>query len=438
MNLFWNFTIFWGVWLLVPLLVDGISTLISLVAVLVMRRKRTVSKELKHFPQVSIILPIYNSQETLGNCLRSIAAQDYPLNRMEVLAIDNGSSDHSFEVFKALHAELDLNMQWLSVVNQGKAWAMNAGIHLIRGDYVFNVDSDVILSPQAVRKVVLRMEAHKDLGALTGAIHVMPAPASASAFLRLLGQCEFLEYFTAYHVGRIHQSLLGNLYTLSGAFSVFRREVLLRTHLYDQTTVAEDTDMTFHLYQHFAGWKIGVETSAIAYVHPIESLRALYAQRVRWQRGQLEVSARYRHLMSRSVWRFRGFVPARVLLIDHTLAFTRLVWTLFMPILLLFGYPLSFLVLASGIIYLFYFGIDALWLFVARLDADQYARQRLSNNLEVLLFMPLYRMIVFWFRMSGFLHAVAEPGSWRVQSPVTQARNGLQSLASRIRQAFMR
>jgi biofilm PGA synthesis N-glycosyltransferase PgaC len=114
------------------------------------------------------------------------------------------------------------------------------------------------------------------------------------------------------------------------------------------------------------------------------------------------------------------------------------VWTLFMPILILFGYPLSFLVMAFGVIYLFYLGIDLLWLLVAWLDADEYARGRLTDHLWMILVMPLYRMIVFWFRMSGFLHAMAEPGSWRVKDPVTQACDGMTDFASRIRQVFKR
>jgi cellulose synthase/poly-beta-1,6-N-acetylglucosamine synthase-like glycosyltransferase len=196
--------------------------------------------------------------------------------------------------------------------------------------------------------------------------------------------------------------------------------------------------MTFHLYQHFPKWKVGVETSAVAYVYPIESLRALYAQRTRWQRGQLEVSARYNNLMSRPVWSVSGFTPSRVLLIDHTLSFTRMVWTLFMPILLLFGYPLSFLVMTFFVIYLFYLGIDFLWLMVAWLDADEYARGRLTGNLWMILAMPFYRMTVFWFRMSGFLHALAEPGSWRVKDPLGQGKDGVKDIVSRLLQVFKR
>jgi cellulose synthase/poly-beta-1,6-N-acetylglucosamine synthase-like glycosyltransferase len=234
-------------------------------------------------------------------------------------------------------------------------------------------------------------------------------------------------------VGRQQQTLLGSLYTLSGAFSVFRREVLLRTFLYSQDTVTEDTDLTFELYERFAEWRVGCVSDAIAYVHPIESLSALYAQRVRWQRGQLEVSARHAALMRRPVWRVRGFNPARVLAVDHTLAFPRIVWTFLLPVLVLFDYPASLIMLALGVLYGFYVLSDVLWVAVAWLDANAATRRRLARVAWLLPVLPLYRMMIFWFRFSGFLHAVAEPGTWRVQDPVALVRAGLRQDAERVK-----
>jgi len=225
--------------------------------------------------------------------------------------------------------------------------------------------------------------------------------------------------------------MLKNLYTLSGAFSVFRHDLLVQTYLYGQETVTEDTDMTFHLYEKFRNYRIICVTEAIAYVHPIESFTALYAQRVRWQRGQVEVSARHASLLQGSVWKPYGFSPARVLLIDHTLAFTRLVWTFFMPILVLFEYPVSFVFTSTLIIYFFYLLVDVLWFFVSWAGVDESTRARLRQNVWALPFMPAYRMLVFWFRISGFLHAVAEPGQWRVKDPLSQSRSGLADLLNR-------
>ncbi|NCP87156.1 MAG: putative glycosyltransferase, exosortase G system-associated [Anaerolineae bacterium CG_4_9_14_3_um_filter_57_17] len=431
MSAFWAFVVFWGVWLLIPLAVDGTDTLVSLVTVFWLRLRARKPASLVYFPIISIIIPVYNSQETLRACLESIARQEYPLEKMEVFVVNNGSTDHSFGVFNEIQGKYGLNVRWMSVVNQGKAWALNAGIHMVRGNYVFNIDSDVVVSPEAIRRVVEAFESHPDVAAATGAIHVLPVAADAPWLNQVLTRCEYFEYLTAYHIGRAHQSILKNLYTLSGAFSVFRRDILVQTNLYGQETVTEDTDMTFHLYEKFSKYRIICVTEAIAYVHPIESLAALYAQRVRWQRGQVEVSARHVGLMQASVWKPYGFTPSRVLLIDHTLAFTRLVWTFFMPILILFGYPVAFIFTALFIIYIFYLLVDALWFFVSWNGVDASARVRLRADFWILPFMPAYRMIVFWFRVSGFLYAVAEPGQWRVQDPLTQSRLGFADMVSR-------
>ena len=432
--------IYWGVWLLIPIVVDGITTLYTLIGVSLvhLQNARNRVPPLQSHPLVSIIIPVYNSEETLEACLRSIAAQDYPAQKMEVHLINNGSSDRSHQIFVRLREKLPLHLGWYSIFDKGKAWAMNAGIHMANGAYIFNIDSDVVLAPDAVRHVVEEMEYRRDLGAVTGAIQVLSPDDDDPPLTRFLAQCEFFEYLTAFHVGREHQTLMQNIYTLSGAFSVFRRELLLQTGLYRNLTVTEDTDLTFELHERYGKWRIACISSAIAYVHPIESFNSLYAQRVRWQRGQLEVSARHAELMQQPMWLLRGFSPARTLLVDHTLAFPRIVWTFLLPVLALFGYPLSLIVMAFLVLYGFYMLIDLAWVAVAWLGVDRLARQRLLSFLWLIPAMPFYRMVVFWFRISGFLHAVAEPGTWRVQDPLVQLEQGFVDLSSTIKVALDR
>jgi hypothetical protein len=126
------------------------------------------------------------------------------------------------------------------------------------------------------------------------------------------------------------------------------------------------------------------------------------------------------------------------LIVDHTLAFIRLVWTFFLPILIMFGYPPSFVVTALAIIYVFYLLIDLLWMLVSWVDVGAEARAFLRGNKWIVVAMPVYRMLVFWFRMSGFLYAVAEPGSWRVKDPVTQTRDAMFDLISNLQKFFSR
>jgi putative glycosyltransferase (exosortase G-associated) len=417
--------LFWGIWLLIPLAVDGLTALVALLSVATdPRRYRPARLPAVRRPMVSIIVPIYNSAETLPHLLQSLREQDYPHHRLEVLLMNNGSHDRSADAADAFWANAPFYIGWHNVRRKGKAGALNAGIHLARGEYVMNIDSDVVLAPDAIRQAVAGMEAQPDLGAATGAIAVLDR-TGGSWWLRLLAICEQFEYIAAFRVARPQQMRVNAVYTLAGAFSIFRRRVLLKTNLYGTDTVSEDTDLTFDIYERQPGWRIGCLPDAIAYVHPIDSWSALYAQRLRWQRGQIEVSARHQQLLKRPAWQLLGLSPARILVVDHTLSLLRVAWTFLLPVLLLFGYAPSLLVTVLLVLYLFYLALDCLWVCAGFISLPAQDRRSLLGNAVALPALPIYRLIVYWYRVAGLVHAVAEPGVWRVEDPVTRLRSSV-------------
>ncbi len=434
---FIRFAIFWGVWILVPIIVDGLTTFSGLIGHFIFHfRNRKPVPPLSYYPYISIIIPVYNGEKTLTLCVESIARQSYPLERIEVVIINNGSTDNSFKVFSDLQKQLKLRLGWHSIVGRGKSWALNAGIHLTSGKYVFGLDCDVVLDRNAVKRFVEQMETDPGIGAGTGYLVIMPPPSAVSRINFFLANFEFLEYATTFGVGRTYQSMNNAIYTLSGACTVYRRDVLLSTFLYNKSTVSEDTDMTFQLYEKAPRYKVVAVPQAKIYLHPIGSLFALYAQRVRWQRGQLEVSALHEKLMNKSILKVSRFSPARALLIDHTLSFPRFVWMFFMPILVFFGYSPSLIVTAYLLVYLFYLLSELLWLLAAYIYADVEIKGRIRQKWIYSLFMPLYRSLSFFFRFSGFLYALFEPGTWSVQDPGNQIKEGLKTVRIWFQQKF--
>lgn len=434
---FIRFAIFWGVWILVPIIVDGLSTLSGLIGHFIFHfRNRKPVPPLSYYPYISIIIPVYNGEKTLALCVESIARQSYPLERIEVVIINNGSTDNSYKVFTELQNQRKLRLGWISILGRGKSWALNTGIHLTSGKYVFGLDCDVVLDKNAVNRFVEQMEADPGIGAGTGYLVIMPPPSGVSGIRFLLANFEFLEYATTFGVGRTYQSMNNAIYTLSGACTVYRRDALLSTFLYNNSTVSEDTDMTFQLYEKLPKDRVVAVPQAKIYLHPIGSLFALYAQRVRWQRGQLEVSALHEKLMNKSKFKVFGFSPARELLIDHTLSFPRFVWMFFMPILVFFGYSASLIVTAYLLVYFFYLLSELLWLLAAYIYADVEVKCRIRKNWIYCLFMPLYRSLIFFFRFSGFLHALSEPGNWSVQDPGKQIKEGLKTVRIWFQQKF--
>ncbi|MGH2542262.1 MAG: glycosyltransferase, partial [Ardenticatenaceae bacterium] len=149
-----GFFVFWGVWLFVPLLIDGTTAALYFIGAWRYergpRRKREQFELTKH-PTVAIIVPVRNGEEYLATCLDSIRNQTYPQEKLHVIVVDNMSADRTREVFQEQQARpFEGRMQLIELTFAGKAWALNAGIHMTGSDYVCNVDSDSTLKRDAI------------------------------------------------------------------------------------------------------------------------------------------------------------------------------------------------------------------------------------------------------------------------------------------------
>ena len=434
--------IYWGVWLILPVLVDGLTTLVQMLQVFFqnMQQRARLRAFEKNPPArsyqggkgVSVIIPVYNGEESLGRCLESLRKQNFPLEWLEIIVVNNGSTDGTHKVFTQQAARpFAGQMHWISISGRGKSYALNAGLHLASHGYICNVDCDTRIHPDALRLMVEYFEADPEISAATGSIEVLPTPEGSMqedwvAFL--IAECEFQEYLSAFWLGRQGETLSNSLFTLAGAFSFFRREVLLNTLLYDKQTVSEDTKMTLDIRMKFQEKRIGCLPAAIAYVTPTPSLGALYSQRVRWQRGEIEVAAMHQELMRKNWLQLHGLALGRMMLIDHTFLFPRMVWSFLFPTLIFYGYPMSLIFSALMIIYVFYILIAVISTGVIYLLAGSGIRARLHKQWWIAAIIPLYRMMIFVFRLAGSIITLTEPPGWRVRPPWVEIQGAAQEI----------
>lgn len=419
------FLLFWGVWMLAPLVIDLTTALVYLAMVLFFPEKQP-AEPLDYLPLVSVVIPVHDSSDTLYQCLLSVVEQEYPGEKLQIICVDNGSSDDSFEVFSQFQNDYHhILMNWITMDEPGKSFALNAGIYMMKGDYIFNIDSDARLDRYAILRMVEAFENDPSLAAATGAIHIDKKLGDQTRIIDVLHYCEEIEYLVAFNVGRRYQSVTNNLFTLAGAFSAFRREILLQSFLYSERTVSEDTDLTFHIRKYALRnqLRLGCVAGAIAYVEPISSLARLYSQRVRWQRGELEVSAL--HSSHNRFFKTLSTYAGRTLIIDHTLAFSRLTWTFLIPFLYFLGYPLKLVLVAFVGLYICYLLLDFLYYIVAIKETAGDYRTGIKKIWWVIFFLPLFRFITYWFRLSGLLLTLTEPSSWKTENPVQQLRQAI-------------
>lgn len=410
--------LFWIAWIIIPLVMEILPAVGGFF--LLLKKRLTTKKQVPptRYPELTLIVPVYNSADTLDACLRSIADSDYPNNRIDIMLVDNKSNDNSFEVFCETQKSLpSLSMQWLKS-KQGKSKAINLALFNSRGKYIIHIDSDGILDKLALKNMVLRFENNPQIHAMTGVILTSPDKIeNTQAFgLRLLRRCEFAEYGQAFLAGRNYESELDSIYTLSGAFSAFRSSTILKTFLYNPDTVGEDTHITFQIRK-LMKKSVYLCENAIFYVDPIDDLNKLYTQRQRWQRGELEVSHAFLKGDMKTKRFFSNFMVRR-LIFDHTFAFPRMIWYFALLCLSMMNYPFS-LILGSLIIMYVLYTISAFLYYlniVSYLKSYPELQSYYAKKWYIIPFLPLYNFMCFFIRFAGIINSIKSPATWKTRT----------------------
>lgn len=418
--------LFWGVWIIIPLIVDILEGIIGGIAIFIgYLKNRNEKRILEVYPKVTIIIPVYNSSKTLEACINSITNQSYPLNEIEVYLVDNGSIDESQSLFYEIQRKNPNLRIWYLDSSKGKAKALNKGLYMAKGKYIINIDSDGILDKDAIFNIVYKFQNDDNVQALTGVVltDYKAIKKTKSPWKKLLQKCELFEYAEAFLIGRAFQSETNTMFTLAGACSAFRKDAVLKTQLYNGETLGEDTHMTSQI-RSFTGGKIELCNDAFFYVEPIESIDKIYIQRQRWQRGGIEVSTLFKNTRKKTLRYVLSFTMVR----DHTLVFPRLIWMFAMIYLIFIDYPIKLVVGANIVLYFLYVLLSSIYFCISRLflKNQEKTKKYMAKNFFIVFILPIFRIVIFFIRAAGILNAIEETGKWQTKT-LTEELNVIKS-----------
>lgn len=430
-NRFCNSFLFWAAWIIIPVMMEIVP---SLGSVFVLIKKHIFPKEIIKpaiNPEISLIIPIYNSMDTLEQCIRSIAESDYPDERIRIFLVNNQGQDDSFQVFCDCQQKYpQLQMQWLNA-KQGKSKALNMALFNSEGKYIIHIDSDGLLERSALRNMVYRFEADQTIECMTGVILTDPKQVQAypPVLPRILRKVEFMEYAQAFLAGRNYSAEVNAVYTLSGAFSAFRKSAVLKSQLYNTDTICEDTQITFQM-KYLQKTKVGICEDAIFFVDPIEDMNKLYTQRQRWQRGSLEVS----HLFLKDKLKARNMltnVGVRTLLYDHTFAFPRMIWYLALICLLCMNYSFAQIGYSTLFLYGLYVLIGVFYYIstVGFLKNFKEIRKYYAKQWYVIPVLPIFNLMVFFIRFAGVINSINTDSAWKTRNFTQEKESFVQTVA---------
>ena len=137
-----------------------------------------------NLPLVSIIVPVWNDAHGLAACLSGIRAQSYPAAHIQLIVVDNGSSDGSVEIAKSFEEALTL-----SEPVPGSYAARNAGLRQARGDYVAFIDSDCVPHETWIEEGIAAALREPNLGIVGGRVEIdvddCSRPSAAALYERM-------------------------------------------------------------------------------------------------------------------------------------------------------------------------------------------------------------------------------------------------------------
>ncbi|MFS0674969.1 glycosyltransferase family 2 protein [Ornithinibacillus sp. 179-J 7C1 HS] len=177
-------------------------------------------------PLVSVIIPVYNVEHYIKECLDSVLKQTY--NNIEVILIDDGSKDGSTEVLKE-YAETNEIFKLYVQENAGQSASRNKGIELAKGKYVYFLDADDFILPETISNLVTRAETH-ELDIVLFAAEPFTEDENVKIFK---WQYDLSKY---YHSSKVYQKnehleLLQKGFNVSPCLYLIKKDVLINHNL---------------------------------------------------------------------------------------------------------------------------------------------------------------------------------------------------------------
>jgi cellulose synthase/poly-beta-1,6-N-acetylglucosamine synthase-like glycosyltransferase len=259
--------------------------------------KNHYGKAAPYLPRVAIVVPAWNEGAVIGESIDRLMALEYPPESLRVYVVDDASTDETPDVVYAKSHEYPGQVHHIrrDKGGEGKAHTLNAGIRVILEDdwmqALLIMDADVIYLPDSLRKMTRHL-ADPNVGAVSA--YIREGSADKNYLTRFIG----IEYILSQPAARRAQNVLGAQACLAGGAQLHTRENLLAIGgQIDTSSLAEDTITTFETQ--LRGREVVFEPLAVVHAEEPGQVAALWKQRLRWARGNVSVTARYKRIWFR-------------------------------------------------------------------------------------------------------------------------------------------
>ena len=247
---------------------------------------KSVSDE--ELPTCTIIVPAYNEGRLVWDTLKSVANSDYPEHKLQILAIDDGSKDDTWDWMQK--AKLDLGDRltiFKQPENKGKRHALYRGFNLGTGDVFVTIDSDSIINENTLRNLVSPFVTNKNCGAVAGNVRVLNNEKA------MLPKMLNVSFVMSFEFVRSAESMLGSVLCTPGALAAYKRDAVFnclpewinQTFMNKPSDIGEDRAMTNMILKQ--GKEVLFQRNAHVLTNVPESYQGLYKMFIRWGRSNV-------------------------------------------------------------------------------------------------------------------------------------------------------
>jgi len=384
-----------------------------LINVLEIKKSRKIIK-IKSWPSVSIIIPAYNEEKHIKDCIESVLNLDYENSKIKIIVVNDGSKDKTKEVVEEIISKKKgREIILINQKNSGKAKALNNALKLVKTEFFACLDADSFVSKKALKMIIKTFyEYDNNLAIVTPAMKIRNPK-------NLLQKLQYVEYNISMLLHRL-MSNLNSIYVAPGPFSVYKTEIVKKLGGFDSTTLAEDQEIAYRMQKNF--YDIKQSPNAFVYTTPPNNFKSLYRQRRRWYIGGFSNIIKYRKMFLNPKYGHFGIVQMPFNLLNFIMAFIGvflIIYYILMPILRFVKnifiikfdvYPylktffsqkikLSLTIIDLNafrtVIILFLLVISLIMLFFAFKNADEKIKRKSITLLLVLYFFVYYAVLSF-------------------------------------------
>lgn len=263
-------------------------------------------------PGVTVIIPCFNEEEWIHRTILSCVNQDYPIDKLEIIVVDDHSNDHSVEKIQETieklkqedeHYEIGKRVSYIvQPQNKGKRDALCEGVKVAKHELVVFVDSDSFLDPFAIRNLVQPFVDPK-MGGVAGRTDV------ANTYTNSLTKMQSVRYYIAFRVMKAAEAYFDGVTCLSGPLSCYRKQIIIdhmddwlnQKFLGQKATFGDDRAMTNFVLRHH---RTSYQDTAICSTIVPNRHKVFLKQQMRWKRSWLRESI----MAGKFMWRKEPFM----------------------------------------------------------------------------------------------------------------------------------